>query len=433
MKLIKLFPSRKLQEISKQTGAVVRKRKVDIEKFFWTIVLGFGTGRERTIAGLRRAYQKATGTQIEESSFYDRFTPGFVKMLQVIVGSVIKTLFTSVDQSLQGSLAGFQDLIMTDSTVIRLHELLAKAFPGSRTNHSKAALKMHVVMSARGAGKNSIKITNGRRHDGPVFKVDTWIRDRLLLFDLGYFCFNLFARIMKYKGYFVSRLKDSANPVIVSNNCTHHWCCVDLVGCKLKDTLGKLKRETLDVMVEIKAKQRVYAGQRNRKKLILRVVGIRDPETKEYHLYITNISPEKLSAEDIQRTYACRWCIELLFKELKTHYRLEDLPSSKRHVVEALIYSAILTLMVSRTILQELKKKMPDKANRLPMQRWAGIFASISQDLLLLAVQPPRLTKMIERLITQMILNEAIDPNVDRPSLIESVEKQRHEYRRKAA
>jgi IS4 transposase len=239
-------------------------------------------------------------------------------------------------------LAGFQDLIMTDSTVMRLHNLLEDAFPGARTNHPKAALKMHVVMSVMGAGNNSIKVTSGRRHDSKVFTIGEWIHDRLLIFDLG-------------------------------------------------------------------------------------------AETKEYHLNMTNVPVEKLPAEDIQRVYACRWEIELLFKELKSHYRIEDLPSSKPHVVEALVYAAILTLVVSRTILRALKKKMPDKIDRLPAQRWAGIFASISQELLLLAVQPPRLTELTERLVTAMILNEAIDPNANRPTLIKSVETRRHVYRKRAA
>ena len=39
----------------------------------------------------------------------------------------------------------------TDSTVMRLHDLLEKAFPACRTNHTLAALKMHVVLSVTGA------------------------------------------------------------------------------------------------------------------------------------------------------------------------------------------------------------------------------------------------------------------------------------------
>lgn len=76
--LRKLFPSAALDRLARETGAVQRKRKVKIVALFWTLVLGFGIGRERTLAGLRRAYEKTTGQRIEESSFYKRFSPGLV-------------------------------------------------------------------------------------------------------------------------------------------------------------------------------------------------------------------------------------------------------------------------------------------------------------------------------------------------------------------
>ncbi len=73
------------------------------------------------------------------------------------------------------------------------------------------------------------------------------------------------------------------------------------------------------------------------------MIGIRDPRTGDYHFYVTNIPLEKLAAEDVRATYALRWQVELLFKELKQSYRLDQMPSRKRHIVEALLYAAILT------------------------------------------------------------------------------------------
>ncbi|KUK51953.1 MAG: IS4-like transposase, partial [Desulfotomaculum sp. 46_296] len=40
----------------------------------------------------------------------------------------------------------------------------------------------------------------------------------------------------------------------------------------------------------------------------------------EYHLYITDIMPEQLSAEDTALLYRARWSVELVFKELKRLY-----------------------------------------------------------------------------------------------------------------
>ena len=45
--------------------------------------------------------------------------------------------------------------------------------------------------------------------------------------------------------------------------------------------------------------------------------------------YLTNIPVEILAAEDIARLYAARWEIELIFKELKSHYRMDQIPRDR--------------------------------------------------------------------------------------------------------
>ena len=431
-RLVKLFPSGGLGKLARECGAVVRLRKVDPADLFWTVVLGFGLGRVRTLAGLRRSYEKATGTTIEESSFYNRFNAGFARMLRAAVARVIDTL-PGMGRALEGPLAAFRDLVVTDSTVVRLRDLLEGAFPACRTNHTKAALKTHAVLSVNGSGDNSIKITAERRHDGPVFRVGRWVRGKLLLFDLGYFRYQLFACITRNGGYFLSRLKRSANPRIVSVNRAHRGRAIDLVGRRVNDVLDDLERDVLDVTVEVDFARRVYGWRRSRASQLLRVVGVRDPETKRYHLYITNVPVDGLAAEDVQRVYAARWEVELLFRELKSQYRIADMPSGKRHVVEALVYAAILTLLASRRLLAEVRRKLGNAAARVPAQRWSAIFAAVAQELLVLMVQPPRETRLTARQVSTMVLHEAVDPNAARLPLLRAVETRTHAYHRKAA
>ena len=54
-----LFPAAFLMSLAKATGAAKRVRKISSVDLFWTVVLGFGVGRERTLAGLRRGFEKA--------------------------------------------------------------------------------------------------------------------------------------------------------------------------------------------------------------------------------------------------------------------------------------------------------------------------------------------------------------------------------------
>lgn len=92
---------------------------------------------------------------------------------------------------------------------------------------------------------------------------------------------------------------------------------MDLAGKNLQDSLPHLKREVLDVLVEISFKRRAYRGKASTATEIYRLVGVLNHETNEYHLYITSLSAEQMSAEDVAVLYGARWSVELIFKELK--------------------------------------------------------------------------------------------------------------------
>lgn len=429
--LRKVFPTAVLQELARETGAVVRARKVDAAVLFWSVVLGFGSGKARTLAGLRRAYERAAGKRIEESSFFNRFNAGFAKMLRLAFQRALLSM-AAPERALRGALGEFADVMLTDSSIVRLHAMLERCFAGCRTNHSPAALKLHAIMSVKGGGMRSIKITEGRRHDGPVLVVGPWVRARLLIFDLGYFCYSLFARIDQNGGFFLSRLKSNTNLKIVANHRSGPGRIV--AGLQLKEAIAGLKREILDVSVEVPFKRRGYAGAPARcERQLMRVVGVRDERSGIFHLYMTNAPPAKLSATDISAVYACRWQVELLFKELKSHYRLADLPSRKKHVVEALIFAALITALLSRTLLNAVRMKLKQLAERVPEQRWAKLFASVAQDQLMLVVRRQSQTAFLQKGLVDFLLHEAVDPNVDRPSLVRAIEMRRHHYARQAA
>jgi putative transposase len=419
--LASAIPRSTLTQLANEVGLVQRVRKVDVHAFFWTLVLGFGTGRERTLAGLRRAYKFATGVRLVPSAFYDRFTPALAKLLKLVVGRLLGEAVGAKGQ-LSGLLGGFRDLILTDSTVIRLHDLLEKAFPACRTNHTLAALKMHAVISVNAAGPRSVKITSERVHDGPVFRVGKWIKDRLLIFDLAYFKFQRFSCIRRNGGYFIVRLKKSADPVIVAANQKWRGASVPLLGRRVSEVVERLQRRAIDVEVELTFKRRVYGGVRHKDRERFRLVGVRDPVTGDYHLYLTNIPPKRLSPEEIAQAYAARWLIEPFFRQLKASYRLEDMPSRKRAIVEALLYASLVTFVVSGAVLAAVRKKLGALGARVPDERWATVFATAARDVLKVVVRRSAESVLLARETEAGLLDEAVDPNVSRALLRQRVE-----------
>ena len=92
-----------------------------------------------------------------------------------------------------------------------------------------------------------MKLTEASRSEHKLLRVGPWLKGKLLLFDLGFYKFALFEKINK--GFFVSRLKSNANPLIISEN----WG-----GYTLQEALLETEETTLDVMVALP----FYAAQR---------------------------------------------------------------------------------------------------------------------------------------------------------------------------
>ena len=419
--LTSLISTRTLNMLASYSEMTKRCRKVEPVALFWTIVLGFGTGHQKTLAGLRRSFEKSTGARLVPSAFYDRFTPQMARFFRLVVEQLLNGIETTQGR-LQGALSSFRDVVLTDSTLVRLHDLLEKSLPACRTNHTRASAKLHVVMSVTGQGLRSVKITSGRQHDGPVFTVGRWVKDRLLMFDLGYYRYQLFDRIDQQGGYFISRLKDNANPMITAVLGSDAIHGLPIVGQRLQDVVHRLRREQLDLSVRVRFRRRAYGGVASGAEREFRLVGMRNAETGRYHLYVTNIAAERMSAHQVASVYGARWQIELLFKEMKTHYRLEDMPSRKRHVVETLLLASVVTMLASRRLLRAVRDKLRRVKSGVPEGRWAAMFASVASHILDLLLAPARLARDKARWLEAMLLHEAPDTNVSRQLLLARVQ-----------
>lgn len=397
---------------------VRRQRRVDPVKLFWVLVLTLGGGRSRSFAGLRRSYERVTGVRLSASSFYNRFTPAFTRFLQELLVVGLEKLNRCAGGT-RTVLRQIQDILCVDSTVIRLHDALASCWPACRTNHTLAAVKMHTVLNVRGVGPQRIKITSERVHDGPTLRAGQWVRGRLLLFDLGYFRYALFAAIQRHGGFFLTRLKDNANPTLCRLHRRYRGRAVAVEGRRLREVRSRLRRAVFDAEAEICFQRRCYGGRSRKATMRVRIIGLWDEVRGVYHWYITNLPVDKIAAEEIGKLYAARWTIELLFRELKTCYQLESLPSRKSYVVEALLYASLLTLLASRALLLAVRRWGALAERRTPLERWARLIVSVAPELLALMLDPVAMARTRERPLLRFFLAEAPDPNRKRQLLPE--------------
>lgn len=410
--LSSVITSARVEELSRQTGFIKRRRKIDPVALVWTLVLGFGVGDTRELNGLRRFYERHTGTTLVPSAFYDRFTAALVVFLKVLLGEVLSRM-SEPQRQLSGCLKAFKDVVLADATVLRLHALLADTWESCGRSTGPAAAKLHVVMSAVGCGPYAVKLTGERTDERRSLPVGPWLKDRLLLFDLGYYDFRLFDRLDRNGAFFVSRLKRNANPRIVRLLTPVRGRAVKVEGRRLQEVLPELQRQHLDVEVEVSFKRRAYKGKRSTGRTTFRCVAARNEQTGRYHLYLTNAPAEKLTPTDVERCYAARWEIELLFARLKGDYRLDQFPSANPHVVEALIYAAILTLTVSRSLWFRFRRRFRTFARYCTQGRWAILIHELHAFLATIAFTPCRLASEAACAL-RMLTHEAADPYLKR-------------------
>lgn len=371
-----VFPTWWLDQTARETGLVKRLRLFNPVLLFWVLVLQKGVVLQNNIEALRRKYNEAAKRDaLSHAAFYERFTPELVKFLHACVIRSLEKLGALGGRDLTERLRGFKDILIQDSTIVRLHEKLHEHFPATRSRRKNAAgVKLSVLVSVVADGPKTVNLYGERTSEAKTIRIGKWVKDRILLIDLGFYKYQMFARITENGGYFVSRLKDNANPRVTKLVRKVRGASVPVEGERLRDVLPRLQRKVLDVEAEVTFRRRKYAGKTSGDAETFRVVALLDKENGKYHTYITNLTTDQFSAKEIASLYRARWEIELLFRELKTHFAIDKIPTANPHAVEAMLWTGILTIVVHRICFLTMCELHPEKAPYYSHERSAIAF-----------------------------------------------------------
>ena len=422
--IARAFPPQLLRQFAVESGFVERERKIDPVALFLTLVLDFGVGLQRSLSLLKRGYEERAEIELKlaYSSWHARFSPELAAFLRLAVAHGLSQLKEADGHALAERLSAFEDVLIKDSSVVRLHAKLATLWPATRSKKVAAGVKVDTLISVRAHGPKSLALVGERTPDVKLLRPGPWVKDRLLLFDLGYYSHRLFAKIAENGGSFLSRLKGNADPVFIRSLRVHRGRAVELEGKRLSEILPRLEREVLDAEVEIAFQRRTYRGVSHGDTLRCRLVGVWDAGHTEYHLYVTNVGREALTAEEVAELYSLRWQIELTCKELKSYYALDQITSTKAEVVEALLWASLLTLIVSRRIYNLVRSREPEelRARYTPL-RWAALFRQMSPRILEMTrayIEGGRVSRKDGAIVSKLLTQEALDPHVNRHRLL---------------
>lgn len=407
-----VLPRKKIQVWARELGVVRRQRKLDIVTFVYALVLGFGSARTRSLSAFRRLYMRTSGVVLARSSFHGRFSEPLAHLLKRLLELAISS-DTKRPTSLRGVASAFVEVLAVDSSIVRVSEDMAEEWPAAWSNHTKAAVKITAVTNVVGRNLKRIRFSPGSRHDIHLLESGSWLKNRLIVFDLGFFKVGIFKEIDAAGGYFLSRLKKQSNPVILK---PHTKELKNTIGMKLKDVQALASRGVVDadalMSYIIKPLKHLHCTAP------FRVVALFNERENTWHRYVTNAPREMLSAENMTAIYAARWEIELLFKELKSGYRLEDITTANPAANLCLICSALLTLLISRRLQHVLKAASKLRHRSLPHDRWWRLFATVASEVMSICLIRSRRQERLRELLN-FLETEAPDPNRNRLLLSE--------------
>lgn len=251
-----------------------------------------------------------------------------------------------------------QTVYALDATTI---DLCLALFPWAQFRRTKGGIKLHTLLDLQGSIPTFIRITPARVHEVNV--LDDLIPEpgSIYVMDRGYTDFGRLYRLHQAQAFFVIRGKSTldfrrrySRPVDRSTGLVCDQTIV-LQGYK---------------------SSRLYPEP-------LRRIRVQNPETGKRITLLTNHF--HLDAHTVAEVYRCRWHVELFFKWIKQHLRINAFYGTSENAVKTQIWIAIsvyvLVAIVRKrlgierdlyTLLQILSVTLLERSELMPALSGAG-------------------------------------------------------------
>lgn len=378
------------RQVSYETGFVQRQSKMSGAVFAKMFVLGCLDNPEASLNDLVQ-YSQALGVRMSEAGVQQRIDQGGAAFMKRLLewGVCLCRQRGALPETV---LRHFSQVNILDSSEIRLPQRLQADFRGKQG----AALKVQLSFDYLSGSLNALEWTAGCQPDqNCLLHLQQAEVGSLHLFDLGYFDQQVFAQLSNRSAYFVSRLQTQT---------ALYWQEADPQAI---DLLGWLQERD-----PFQVEKQVYLGSKTRlpvrllvQKLPREVVEERRRKARAHakrwgkncsqqqlawlawSVFITNVTPEWLSFEQVLRVYRVRWQVELLFKVCKSQAHLDKLRHWNAARLQCQLYARLLGVVLFQWLISSCRftpcgELSAPKAFRI-LQRYAHLlftFLSAAQD-----------------------------------------------------
>jgi hypothetical protein len=296
---------------------------------------------------------RAAGMSVSTPGLDKRFNAQAANFLAALLTEAVRQTITR-QPATRSLLSRFQGVYIGDSTVVTLPAGLADQFRGNRAG-TKAVAKVAVQWDVT-AGGLGLWLSDGVVHDGQTGIVaQTLPVGALHLRDLGFFNLTRFAEDDAHGVYYFSRYKIGTLVYTPQGQAFElsDWLegCTGVMECDIR--LGAAHLPCRLIAVPVPPEQ---VGRR--RKRLREIARKRQQPTSPrslalvgWTLYVTNIPPALLSADEAVILGTTRWQVEGLFDVWKNDGRLDESRSRDPQRVRCEFYAKLLALLLQHWML----------------------------------------------------------------------------------
>jgi hypothetical protein len=272
--------------------------------------------------GIGKAVNKSTLSRANEKRDWRIFQDFGLKLIDQA-----RSLYDG-DSQLEVRLKG--NVYALDSTTI---DLCLNVFWWANFRKAKGAVKLHTLLDLKTSIPHFLHISNGSVHDVKILDMIPIEKGGYYVMDKGYIDFERLYRIKEEKAYFVIRAKEN------------------LQFSRLDSRIANKEAGIIcDQDIQLTG---FYSNQHY--PVPLRRVRYYDAEFDRTLVFLTNNF--KLKAETVAQLYKHRWQIELFFKWIKQHLKVQSFWGYSENAVRTQIWIAISVYALIAIVKKRLNLK----------------------------------------------------------------------------
>lgn len=344
------------EEIGTRCHLIKRRREFTASSLLSTYVLAFLLRPKPTWEQLALVARQL-GADVTPQAVEQRITPALRDSLAQLWQAAVKCVVCS-EARVTPLLAKFTQVLIGDSTTIKLTDALAGQYPGCGGSHGfgQAAMKVQVIWDYLSGRLWRMTCEAGKQSDSTSAVMnETPPAGSLSIFDLGYFSLARFEQWQIAGAHWISR---GISDLLVWDDDQSH----DLYEWLEQQPAGVIDRwvevgamrlrcriVALCAPAEVAARRRQKARDKAAKKG--RQPTARHLATCGWTVFLTSCPDELLTWKEVVVLYRVRWQIELLFKLWKSHGLVDEHRSQDpvRQLVE--LYAKLIAVIIQHWLI----------------------------------------------------------------------------------